>query len=296
MSRDLHLDLAAAGGVQRIAELRRLGHSRRAIEAALASGAVQRPRSRWLSDASSDPAAVRAVQLGGRLGAASALISHGIWVDRAVGLIVACAPNAARLPVPAAGERRIWVAERFADRRPHPSRVSLLDALLQHAHDVPIASLVASIDSALAAGRLRPDDVVALAAQLPSRSRRLPELVDARSGSGVESHMRLLLREGGLRVRTQASIPGVGRVDLLVDEWLIVELDSRRHHDTTSDQERDRRRDGEATLRGYATVRFMAHQVLGDPGWCRAVVRARLRDGPPRANSGSRGSAHPATS
>jgi hypothetical protein len=42
--------------------------------------------------------------------------------------------------------------------------------------------------------------------------------------------MRLLLRALGHRAEVQVRIAGVGRVDLVVDGWLIVECDSRAYH------------------------------------------------------------------
>jgi very-short-patch-repair endonuclease len=93
--------------------------------------------------------------------------------------------------------------------------------------------------------------------------------------------MRLLLRSRGLAIRSQVDLSGIGRVDLLIDEWLVVEVDSRAHHGSPADQDRDRQRDGTATLRGYATLRFMAMDVAHRPEWCLAVVGARLRSGRP---------------
>jgi hypothetical protein len=47
--------------------------------------------------------------------------------------------------------------------------------------------------------------------------------VDAWSGAGAETLVRLMLRTVGARFEPQVEVPGVGRVDVLVDGWLIVE-------------------------------------------------------------------------
>jgi very-short-patch-repair endonuclease len=99
--------------------------------------------------------------------------------------------------------------------------------------------------------------------------------------SGTETRMRLALVRAGYHVATQVFIPTVGEVDVLVDDWYIIELDSRRHHDGIDHQTTDRRRDGNAGITGYAHDRFMWSQVRYEIDWCLAVVAARMREGRP---------------
>ena len=73
--------------------------------------------------------------------------------------------------------------------------------------------------------------------------------------------MRLLLTGLGCLVDVQAHLPGVGRVDLIVDGWLIVECDSRAFHEGWTAQVRDRRRDLAAAALGYATIRPLAEDI-----------------------------------
>lgn len=93
--------------------------------------------------------------------------------------------------------------------------------------------------------------------------------------------MRVDLRADGYRVTTQASIRKVGDVDLLVDDWYIVECDSREFHDGDSQQNTDRRRDGEATLARFGSARFTYSQVMFHRKWCLSVVAAGLAAGRP---------------
>ncbi len=74
--------------------------------------------------------------------------------------------------------------------------------------------------------------------------------------------MRLLLRTLGHDVQVQVEIAGVGRVDLLVDGWLIVECDSRGFHADWAARRRDLRRDLAAARLGYTTVRPLAEDIL----------------------------------
>lgn len=281
MTRDLFLDLEAAGGLIRRAQLLRLGHSSQIIRQAIAEQVLSMPRRGWLASSSAPPEAVRAVFLGGRLGGGSALASYGIWVDDDPGLVVNCAPTASRLPPLHSGETRLWLAEVFPLSSGRVWRVSVMDALLQFSRMVPRESLIASIDSALELRKLTQRDLELLLAALPQRLQSVGRDIDGSAMSGTETRMRLALLECGYRVRSQVYIPGVGTVDLLVDDWLIIELDSRGHHESRVAQARDRARDGNAVLIRYGHERFMWEQVRYEIDWCLSVVAERLRDGRP---------------
>jgi very-short-patch-repair endonuclease len=86
--------------------------------------------------------------------------------------------------------------------------------------------------------------------------------------------MRLLLRSLGRHVEVQVQLDGVGRVDLIVDGWLIVECDSRAFHEGWEAQKRDRHRDIAAAGLGYTTIRPMAEDIL----YRRDEVLAALKD------------------
>ena len=286
--RDLRLDLEARGGIARVRTLCRLGHTPKQLSRAVRSGLLTRPRDGWVATPDADPTAFRAVQLGGRLASNSALVSYGVWVDDAESLVVAVRPNASRLPPLLVGERRIWDLDRFPSEAGAEWRVSVLDALLDLARSATPSSLVASVDSAVHGGLIDDAGVLELCALAPSRHRRLTDEVDRRAESGNETRLRISLRRAGLDVKVQVDLPLVGRVDLLVEGWLIVEADSRAHHGTTGDQDRDRRRDGNAVLIGCGVVRFMPESIASAPDWCLEVVRARLRQGRPVTGSGHR--------
>ena len=61
-------------------------------------------------------------------------------------------------------------------------------------------------------------------------------------------------------VRAQAEIDGVGIVDLLVGDRLIIECDSQAHHGETN-YENDRRRDLAARDLGFTTLRLSYQQI-----------------------------------
>ena len=281
MARNLEFDLAAAGGLVRRRTLLELGHSARALKRLVASGRLRVPRRGWLAAATAPAVAVRAIELGGVLGGASALVSYGIWVDDERPLVVSCAPTASRLPPLGDGERRVWLGTVHPRTAAKAWRVPVVDALLQLAMHAERDSLIASVDSALNKKLLSASEFRRFIQLLPQRLRSIEREVDGKAMSGTETRMRLALVRAGYRVESQVFIPTVGEVDLLVDGWHIIELDSRKHHDGVEQQTVDRRRDGNAGLAGYGHDRFMWAQVRYEIDWCLAVVAARMREGRP---------------
>lgn len=73
----------------------------------------------------------------------------------------------------------------------------------------------------------------------------------------------MLLRGRGIRHRTQVWIDSVGRVDILVGDRLIIEIDGAGFH-TGVEFERDRRRDFEFVMRGYLVIRLSYQMVMSE--------------------------------
>jgi very-short-patch-repair endonuclease len=215
---------------------------------------------------------VTACRAGGRLACISALAQAGIFVLDSASLHVHVPANASRLRPAGPGLHRHWGRLR---REPHPraTSIELFDALIQAATCQPPRAAVATLDSALYTRVLSDTDLDELFRMLPARLAVLRRLLDPRSESGPETLVRLMLRSLGLRFEVQVGIRGVGRVDFLVEGWLIVECDSLAHHSTWDAQRRDRRRDQAAAALGYATYRPIAEDIMWDPG----VVVAALR-------------------
>ncbi|MDR6905382.1 very-short-patch-repair endonuclease [Agromyces sp. 3263] len=61
----------------------------------------------------------------------------------------------------------------------------------------------------------------------------------------------------------QVVIDGAGRVDILVSDRLVIEVDGRAFHTGTAFDE-DRRRDFELVTRGYLVLRLSYRQVVHD--------------------------------
>ncbi len=275
------MDLSRFGGLATQPQLRRLGHSERAIREAVAAGSAQRVGRSWLASERAEPAAVRGVALRGVLGGESALRSHGVWVTHDTGLCVATPRSASRLPEMRPGEYRIRV-ERITRDGERRWRVGIGAALAQALPRFRTRyEAIATLDSALHERRLSRRKLEEAVAPLPRRIRRLLPHVDPRAESGLESILRLAALERGWNVRSQVRITGVGRVDLVIDGWLVIEADGARWHDDPADAARDRERNAALVRRGYRWHRFGYAQIVHDLGGCLEVIAALLAHGRP---------------
>lgn len=105
--------------------------------------------------------------------------------------------------------------------------------------------------------------------QLPVSARWLLDLARPDAESGLESILRLRLHLLGIRLESQVTIPGVGRVDFVVAGRVILEIDGRENH-TGDRRHRDLMRDAAASAAGFETLRFDYALVLYD--WDRVVA------------------------
>lgn len=112
--------------------------------------------------------------------------------------------------------------------------------------------------------------------RLPARFQVLESLVDGRAESGPETFVRLMARMLGCDIRLQVFFDGVGRVDLLLDGWLVVECDSREFHSDWAQQEVDHDRDLALATLGYSTLRLTAARIMYRPDEVFAALRGLL--------------------
>ena len=145
------------------------------------------------------------------------------------------------------------------------------------AHGSPrLRAAIATLDSALHLNLIDLEGLAEVFAVLPAKYRALRALVDGRAESRPETLMRLMLRGLGCNVEIQVVFPGIGRVDLLVDGWLVIECDSERYHSGWAKQEADRGRDLALAALGYTTLRPTATAIMWRPEEVRAAVRGLL--------------------
>lgn len=255
-------------GIVTLAELEAHGYGRRDRERLLADGQLVRVRNGWFALPNAPRDALRATRAGGQLTCGTALRAHGVWVLDDGLTHVAVRGNASRLRDPD-DRRRPWSARRSRDvvmhwgSTPQNRRspiVSIEDALTQLVGCAPHESALASLDSAIHE-RLVSRHWVSVMLTGTQKGERLLRAVDGAAESGTETIARVRLRRRGLRIRTQARIRGVGKVDLLIGDRLVLEIDSRSHH-LGKNYEEDRRRDLELVRQGFIVIRASYRTVL----------------------------------
>ncbi|MCD2443453.1 endonuclease domain-containing protein [Agromyces sp. SYSU K20354] len=286
----------ANGGARSVRQLEAAGIDRAAVVAAFADHAITRVRRGWYAVPDAPREVLRAVRVGGVLTGASAARLHGLWMHSDPLLHVRVARTASRLrspdvTPPQRGTPPGAVVSSRLDRaadgvcvhyRSDPPLNSARDplpiALAEMLSCAPAEHAIATIDSALASGQLTAPGLARMRElALPSR-RALVDRASALSESGIESRVRLFLRRHNIAHRAQVEIDGVGRVDLLVGDRLVIEIDGSKFH-TGAEFESDRRRDFELAMRGYLVLRLSYRMVMDEWDTSAAGLRALVARG-----------------
>jgi very-short-patch-repair endonuclease len=264
------------------AALQSQGYTQRQIARAVRDGHLIRVRRGHFVLPGLPAPVLSAAELGTRLDCLSLLAARGVFVLHTQPLHVQVDPLASRRPHPVGAVRRHW---RPTDASDDALMVPVVEALVQSVRCQPPRAAVATLDSAWHLGLVDAEGVAEVFARLPAKYAALRPLLDRRAEAGTESIARLMLRGLGCDVRLQVQIDGVGRVDLLVDGWLIVECDSEQFHSGWREHKNDRRRDLAALALGYTTVRLLAEDLLFHPDRVLRALRATVDRGATVRNS-----------
>jgi very-short-patch-repair endonuclease len=272
--------IARHGGAIATHELHQAGVPRGRIAAAVRDRRLWRVRQGWYVSPGTRTSLVRAVRVGGRATCATALACAGVWTVHDDRLHVRVESNDCRLRSPTTSSARLnstprpdvvvhWRAAAASESRLLCDVADSLDDLRQCA---PRLDYLAALESSI---RIRPDLTRALVARGHSD---IGSLVDGICESGIETMcwVRLL---AGLGARRQVHIDGVGRVDFLVGERLVIEVDGASYHQGVTPFEEDRRRDAELSRRGFRVLRFSYRQIMHDWKLVEAAVWAALARG-----------------
>jgi very-short-patch-repair endonuclease len=259
------------------AALHQAGLTRDGIDRALAAGTLIRLRRGRYVTADVHEEVIRAGTLGGRLDCLSLLRHLGVFVLATPPLHLQVDVGASRLPERPDGVVCHW---RASEAPPDALLANRVEALAQAVKCQDPRAAIATLDSALHLGFIDEADLARVFARLPRRHQALRPLLDARSEAGSESLMRLVLRTLGCHLEVQVVIHGVGRVDFVVDGWLIIECDSTEFHSSWEARKKDRRRDLAAAALGYSTVRILAEDIFFHRDEVRTALQAVLDHGP----------------
>lgn len=258
--------------------------SRMITDAVQSKTLVRARRDNYLPAGAADDV-IRAVRVGGRLTCLSLLELLGVFVLANGRLHVHVPENAARLRSPhdrrrrleSRAERGVLLHWRRLSVDPGPSAcATIVDALAHAVRCQTPRAAVATLDSALRLGLIMRWQLADVFRELPRRYAVIMSLVDPTAESGPESLMRLMLRGLADGVEAQVEIDGVGRVDFVVNGWLIVECDSVEFHVSREQFEADRERDLKAAMRGFTTFRPTANMIMYRPDEVIAALRALL--------------------
>lgn len=280
---DIQLAPRAHGGLVTTFELHALGFGRSAIAAAVRSGHLWRVRQGWYSAPGVAPVLARAARVGGVATCATALAAAAVWVLPDPRLHVAVPPRACQLRSPRDSRNRLgnedvvvhWTLGEQASRLLR----DLPESLLDYAGCAPPELVAASANSLL---REHPEHRVEwhdLRARFPERTQRFLTSVDGVCESGTEFVFWVRLPRLHERMRRQIWIPGVGRVDFLIGERLVVEIDGFEHHGDRDAFEVDRQRDAVASAAGFRALRFSHRQVFERWPTVEAAVFAAIARG-----------------
>jgi very-short-patch-repair endonuclease len=270
------------GEAAHAATLRSGGITQKQLERSARLGRLERIRPGWYCNPGDGSDTVQALRVGGRLGCASLLRAHGVWMmpDSRLHVCVSSPRSELRSPGYRGRGLAAWqghpdVVTHWRPRllNPHSPTDLLDDAAGCIATCLPRDHAIVAFDSLLNRGLLSADRLSTALAGLPDSHEWMMGLVDAGCGSGLETLTRLGLRAHNVPIRCQVHIPGIGWVDLLVGDRLVVELDSRKHHENPDAYERDRARDLALVELGFIVVRVTHRRIMRD--WA-SVERALM--------------------
>jgi len=215
-----------------------------------------------------DPMLVAAARKGVVLSCVTLAARRDLWVTAAAEAHVAAPTNSGH----ARSVRGVvhWSRPIFP-RDPDVLEDSIENALILVARCQPHEDALATWESALRTKVVDPD--VLARADLPAAAREL--LAEARpfADSGTETIFRARLRWLDVALTPQVWILG-HRVDLLIGERLVVQIDGGHHVGVQRNS--DIAHDAELTLRGYHVIRVGYDQVMNQWGAVQNVILAAI--------------------
>lgn len=250
--------------------MRRADLPRRAVERALAARELVCPRAGMVAVPDADPALLAAVRVGGVASCGSAAKLLGRELLTPLGRIHVTVPR----DHADAGESGVVVHRR--DVPVNGFVTSAARTAADCARCLPWLDALVVLDAFLREGLDRDDVLAHLWGRGCARAREAVRRADGRAESSGETVARVVLEDAGFTVQPQVYVPGVGRLDLLVEGRVVVEVDGYAYHSTPEPFTRDRRRDARLSALGYRVLRFTWRDVVTRPEYVVAVVTAVL--------------------
>ena len=256
-------------------QLRGEGYSAEQLRAAVRAGAVELYRRAWFVGREAPSDLREAARWGGRVSCTTFARRRGWWMPEGVEEEVHL-----HFPPGSTGPRAPWGGVAHWAQPIAPLGRSLVatieDALAHIAVCLPPEQALVLWESAAGLERLAPEALRAI--RWPSRAAALAAEVTGLADSGLEVLVCRPLRRLRVRVRQQVYVAG-RPVDVLVGEWLVIQIDGWAHHSSSTQRSKDISHDAELRLRGYTVLRFSYAQVVHDPAAVERAIRRALAAG-----------------
>ncbi|MEE9094807.1 type IV toxin-antitoxin system AbiEi family antitoxin domain-containing protein [Pseudarthrobacter phenanthrenivorans] len=267
---DIEAFLRYRGGTARTASLRKAGFPRSRLDRALADGRIVRVR-RGVYGLPHQTGEVRlALEHNALLTCASAAPVYQLWTLQKAAL-VHLTPGHKRTVPGTLTHGRIR-------HQVHPSLpvAGLADVLIHALHCLPTLEALVMVQCATQRGDITLDF---LRSKLPgnrnARARSVLDFVIPRADSVLEVLANYNFRHAGLSVRRHVELDGVGEVDFLIEDCLVVETDGQTHLEPKQ-VKKDRARNNATVVGGRLCLRFGYADVVHHPGQMVAQVLAVL--------------------
>ncbi|MBT2552735.1 type IV toxin-antitoxin system AbiEi family antitoxin domain-containing protein [Arthrobacter sp. ISL-5] len=268
---DLATFLARRGGAARRSDLLRAGFLRPALEAAVDAGRLHRTLRGVYALHNADDGVLAAFRFNGRLTCVSAARFYSLWALHPPQEVHLSCGNG----VPKTGV----IDHAPCTHDPHRAYpvAGLADVLLHAVRCLPELEALALVQSATGRGQISADFLRnKLVGNRNGRGRAVLDLLIPRADSVLEILAHTHFVRAGLKVRMHVHLPGVGEVDCLVEECLVVELDGSTHFEPRQ-VKKDQRRNNAGMLGGHLTLRYYYDDVVHHPEAMVEQVLAVLR-------------------
>jgi very-short-patch-repair endonuclease len=279
------------GGVARTGELLAAGVRKRDITLAVRADRLLRARNGVYVLSGTSASLLESLSHCGTLACVTASRDLGLWTldsgDRErVHTWVAPSRHPVRVAVdPDPDEPTCCIFHRdLAQDAPTLRRVGILHCLVQILGCRGAETFFAALESALRQNLISPAQRATLRAAVPPEHRRLVDFARSDADSGLESILRLRLHRHGITLATQVPIPGVGHVDFVIGDCLILEADGASHGG--DHRHSDLVRDAVAMSLGFVTLRFDSAMILHEWELVETAVLAAISRGLHRSTAG----------
>lgn len=264
--------LQSLGGVARVGTLRQAGFSERAVRGLAAAGAFQPRKGVWALPGA-DKEFFAAILSNSLLTCGSSAFRYGLWIKDVPRRLHLVSRHPGRKFASSHGKVRFPPDERLPI-------ASLEDTVIHALTCLPEVDAIAMAQSAMKFhGVPRASLEAELTAKYYGIARARLAKADGISESVPEISARLLFESAGLDFRRQVEIEGVGRVDFLVNGWLIVEVNGYEFHSSRDAWRKDMARLNAAQALGYGTLSYAPEQVWNSPNRVLREIRTTLNRG-----------------